>query len=325
MQSGESANRCKSFVSLIALPGAKAAAGVARRVSWGGEGGGWRRTRPRKRRSAEGKRGRRGHTRRGVPRPPPGGSSGNTAPTGCTGGVGKGGSRPRASSHAGPGPAVPYRTIPVPLSPGTPVHVCPLREKQPPLNHRYRINCRWSGVEGAPGQQVPSVQEQRGQHTHHSPARSFVPGWTARERCGAELHVTQCQHWRTSKDGFRGCSESRAPFDPANPGFFPCHRHGRSPSGPRGLLPHARTETVFPRQLWLKMLPFQVTLFIVAAVHFSAFGGLVWLGVFFAFQGSFCQEAISKQDLLSKCTYRLKLREFKKRNKSKCKYVIMHT
>lgn len=49
---------------------------------------------------------------------------------------------------------------------------------------------------------------------------------------------------------------------------------------------------------------FQVMLCIVAAVHFSAL-------FFFFFQGSFCQENISKQEWLSKCTSRFKLQAFK--------------
>lgn len=48
---------------------------------------------------------------------------------------------------------------------------------------------------------------------------------------------------------------------------------------------------------------FQMTLFIVAAIYFSAFGGCF-------FSLSFFQENISKQILCTKCIYRLKVKAF---------------
>lgn len=64
-----------------------------------------------------------------------------------------------------------------------------------------------------------------------------------------------------------------------------------------GFLSPVRTQAAVMRAL-AEDAAFQVMLCIVAAVHFSA------LFIFFFFQGSLCQENISKQEWLSKCTYR---------------------
>lgn len=164
-------------------------------------------------------------------------------------------------------------------------------------------------MEGSWGSSSPCAAAE-GWQRWPSPARSSIPAWTAREGGSVPPSSTRPSArtggWARLPLEAGCCSEIPVSFDPADPGFFSFHRHSQSPSVHEGFnLMLGQGQSSWDSSGWRCWLPGERWSFFLWQPSIS-----VLLGCWFFFL-SFSQEKTSKQNLCSKCTYRLKVKAFK--------------